>query len=81
MSPKTYTLLLALLVSQVAAVPISTYAGTVKRGNDADDAYHTITPHEKRGDDADDAYHTITPHDKRGDDADDAYHTITPHGH
>jgi hypothetical protein len=51
----------------------------MKRGDDADDAYHTITPHSKRGDDADDAYHTITPHDKRGDDADDAYHTITPH--
>jgi hypothetical protein len=33
----------------------------MKRGDDADDAYHTITPHSKRGDDADDAYHTITP--------------------
>ncbi|KAK8057511.1 hypothetical protein PG996_011448 [Apiospora saccharicola] len=78
--------LVSILATRATAMPLalsSNSPAVVPRGSDADDAYHTITPHdnEKRGDDADDAYHTITPHEmeKRGDDADDAYHTITPH--
>ncbi|KAI1086708.1 hypothetical protein F5B19DRAFT_498102 [Rostrohypoxylon terebratum] len=68
--------------AQGIAAPLarSNAGSLVARGDDADDTYHTITPHnEKRGDDADDTYHTITPHERRGDDADDTYHTITPH--
>ncbi|KAK8108818.1 hypothetical protein PG984_014619 [Apiospora sp. TS-2023a] len=78
--------LVSILATRATAMPLAlsgTSPAVVPRGNDADDTYHTITPHDngKRGDDADDTYHTITPHEmeKRGDDADDTYHTITPH--
>ncbi|KAJ3476865.1 hypothetical protein NLG97_g8995 [Lecanicillium saksenae] len=85
---------LAFLAAKLNAAPVAIdevemsspdAPGAHFRGDDADQAYHTITPHPKdhfRGDDADQVYHTITPHRKdhfRGDDADQVYHTIIPH--